>query len=184
MRIISGEFKGRIIKTPSTDKTRPMADKTRESLFNVVSNFFDFYGSAILDLYAGSGSIGFECLSRGASYVCFVENGFTALKTLRANAEALDVFSRVKIIKMEAGSFVKMKTDEQYDIIFADPPFFKKDIFLTVKRIFENNILKNEGSVIIQRSIQTAEEDEKCFQTKAFKRIGDSLIYKITEPPI
>jgi 16S rRNA (guanine(966)-N(2))-methyltransferase RsmD len=179
MRIISGKFKGRIITSPNSKYIRPMTDRVRVTLFDILTNKFDYNGVKVLDIYSGSGSIGLECLSRGADEVHFVEKNFTIYKNLVKNIESLDVEAHCKIYKMEALKFSRMEEHKKYDLIFADPPFFKDDIYEVADNIFNNNFLLEDGSIIIQRSVQTKEKDKLHFEVEPFKIIGDSCLYSI-----
>lgn len=179
LRIVAGKYKGRFISAPQLKTTRPTTEKVKESLFNMLTNEYDFDGFRVLDLYAGSGSLGFEALSRGASSVCFVENNFIAVKNLKENIDSLKCSDSVEVVKANAASFVKNYSGEPFDLILADPPFFKYDIYDTVKTIIEKKILADEGIFIIERSIQTETEDKTEFGIEPFKRIGDTLLYRI-----
>ncbi len=177
MRITSGTLKGRTLKIPKSDLIRPTTDRVRESLFGFLTNIIDFDGVKVCDIYAGSGSLGFEALSRGANFVHFVEKNPLILKNLFKNINSLDLKEKCKVFKMEAVRFSRRKLHEQYDLIFADPPFFKFDVHIVVKNLLLGNFLPEGGMLIVERSIQTAEKDEKAFGQKAAKKIGDSLIY-------
>ena len=179
MRIISGKFKGRIITSPNSKYIRPMTDRVRVTLFDILTNKIDFNGLKVLDIYSGSGSIGLECLSRGADEVHFVEKNFTIYKNLAKNIESLGVEAQCKIYKMEALKFSRMEEHKKYDLIFADPPFFKDDIYEVADNILNKNFLLENGSIIIQRSIQTKEKDKLHFEVEPFKIIGDSCLYSI-----
>jgi 16S rRNA (guanine966-N2)-methyltransferase len=129
MRIIAGEFRGRRIEAPDTDGTRPMLDRVRESVFATLGNVVD--GAHVLDLYAGSGSLGLEALSRGAEHVRFVEQARVALDALKANVEELGVDDRVRIVRGNAlarGSWRDEEAEDgaissRYDLIVFDPPY-------------------------------------------------------------
>jgi 16S rRNA (guanine966-N2)-methyltransferase len=177
MRIISGKFGGRTITTPNSKYTRPMTDRVRVTLFNILSNKITFEGIQVLDLYAGSGSIGLECLSRGTAMVHFVEKNFAIYKNLLRNIETLSVTTQCKTFKMEASKFSRLDKHESYDLIFADPPFFRDDIYEVAENLKHNNFLTKNGQIIIQRSIQTKEKDRLHFEVNPFKIIGDSCLY-------
>ncbi len=178
MRIISGEFRGRSIKTPSPKFTRPTTDRVKESLFNYLTNFLDFENIKVCDIYAGSGSLGLESLSRGAGKAHFVEKNFQVLNVLKQNISLCKAEERTRIFKMSAVKFSALSEHFTYDLIFADPPFFKDDIHIVVNQLLENNFLSSEGLLIIERSIQTKNNDIKNFGIEPFKQIGDSLIYQ------
>lgn len=177
MRIVAGKFKGRVIKFPNSKLVRPTTDKTKESIFNYLIHSIDFDGIKVCDIYAGSGSLGLEALSRGAAEVHFVEKDFHVSKMLQENISSLHVDDECKIFRMDAVRFSKITDHDNYNLILADPPFFKDDIHLVVKNILENNFLTEEGILLVERSIQTKKEDEAAFAKEAFKRLGDSLIY-------
>lgn len=178
MRIIAGKFKGRTVKFPKSKLVRPTTDKTKESLFNYLVHSIDFEGIKVCDIYAGSGSLGLEALSRGAGEVHFVENDFHVSKMLAENIASLNAKDECKIFRMEAVKFSKLSEHSAYDLILADPPFFKYDIHNVVKNLLERKYLSEDGLIIIERSIQTKKEDEEAFGKESFKKIGDSLIYK------
>ena len=181
MRIISGKFKGRIITSPNSKYIRPMTDRVRVTLFDILSNKIDFKSSKVLDIYSGSGSIGLECLSRGADEIHFVERNFAIYKNLVKNIESLGVEIQCKIYKMEVLKFSRMEEHKKYDLIFADPPFFKDDIYDVSDNLQTNNFLVEGGLIIIQRSIQTKEKDKLHFEAEPFKIIGDSCLYSIAK---
>ena len=124
MRIIAGEFKGHTIKVPKSKLVRPTTEKTKESIFNYLTNQIDFDNLKVLDLYAGSGSLGLEALSRGASEVHFVEKNYPIYKNLIGNIEFLKVTDRIKIFKISCVKFSSMKENAGYDLILADPAIF------------------------------------------------------------
>lgn len=179
LRIISGLFKGRQINVPVSDLIRPTTDRVRETLFNLLNNKIDFEGIKVLDLYSGSGSLGLECISRGAESVTFVEKNFKIYKNLLQNISLLNVEKQSLVIKADARDFTKKKSDVKYDLIIADPPFFKYDIYEVVDNIRKNLYLKENAFMIIERSIQTKEKDSLNFGLEPFKVIGDACIYKI-----
>lgn len=178
MRIIAGKFKGRTIKFPNSKLVRPTTDKTKESIFNYLVHSIDFDGIKVCDIYAGSGSLGLEALSRGAEVIHFVENDFHVSKMLNDNISSLKAEDSCKIYKMDAVRFTKITEHEKYNLILADPPFFKDDIHQVVKNILEKNFLCEDGLLLVERSIQTKKEDQEAFSAEPFKRLGDSLIYQ------
>ncbi len=121
LRIISGEFKGRRLKTPSGRTVRPTSDRVREAWFSILQQFIP--DARVLDLFAGSGALGFEALSRGARVVDFVEKHSASLAAIRANAETLNVTDRVTIHRSDAMRFAERLQPGAYDVAFADPPY-------------------------------------------------------------
>src|SRR2546425_5454387 len=121
VRIIAGEFKGRRLKTPAGDRTRPTADRVREAWLSILQH--PVRGARALDLYAGSGALGLEALSRGAVTADFVEVNRHALAALKANITALAVEDRTVIHRVDALQFAGRLLPGQYDVAFADPPY-------------------------------------------------------------
>ncbi len=179
MRIISGEHRGRTINAPSSKFTRPMTDRVRETLFNILTNHIDFEGISVLDIYSGSGALGLESLSRGAAFVHFVEKNFQVQKVLEQNIASLKEEAKTRIFKMEALRFSELKHETGYDLILADPPFFHDDIYKVVGNLLKNGVINENNFMIIERSIQTKEKDEQNLGIESFKQIGDALLYKI-----
>jgi 16S rRNA (guanine966-N2)-methyltransferase len=180
MRIIGGKFKGRVVKFPKSNLVRPTTDKVKESLFNYLIHSIDFEDILVLDLYAGSGSLGLEALSRGAKEVHFVEKDYNVYRVLKENILSLHAEDNCKTFRMDAVRFSKTASNYKYRLILADPPFFKYDVHKVVENVLSSRILDELGLMLVERSIQTKDEDEKNFGCEAFKRIGDSLIYQFS----
>ena len=125
LRIIAGTYGGRLIKTPSSSSTHPMGDRERGAIMNALQH--DLKNATILDAFAGSGAIGLEALSRGASSVTFLENHKKALQTITANIQKLGVTHQTKVIKIPAN------INDQFDIIIADPPYDTPQYTLIIK---------------------------------------------------
>ncbi len=120
-RIIAGELGGRRLVLPADVRVRPTADRIREAWMSIVAPSLP--GSRVLDLFAGSGALGFEALSRGAAHVTMVELSPPALAAIRANAEALGVPDRVTVRRGDALRFVRRLAPDAFDVAFADPPY-------------------------------------------------------------
>ncbi|MFL6739274.1 MAG: 16S rRNA (guanine(966)-N(2))-methyltransferase RsmD [Sphingomicrobium sp.] len=121
MRIIAGEWRGRKLVAPAGQSTRPTADRTRETLFSMLaSRLGSFHGLRVADLYAGSGALGLEALSRGASHATFVEHDRMALNAIKANLAALKAVDRTAIRAMSAAVLPAV---DPFDLVFADPPY-------------------------------------------------------------
>lgn len=177
MRIISGKFKGRTIKFPKSKLVRPTTDKNKEAIFNILNNQIDFNEIRACDIYAGSGSLGLEILSRGADEVHFVEKDFRVQKMLRENIASLNSEKNCKVLNMTALKFSSLSEHEKYDLIILDPPFFQDDVHQVVKNLLLNKFLNENGIILVERSIQTKENDSKNFECEPLRKLGDSLIY-------
>ncbi len=122
MRVIGGSFRSRALKAPAGPATRPTSDRLRETLFNVLAPRIE--GARFLDLYAGSGAVGIEGLSRGAAEVVFVERAAAALKVLRGNLAGLGLAGRFRIVAGSVGGFVRApEQGGRFDVVFLDPPY-------------------------------------------------------------
>ena len=182
MRIISGRLKGSSLYI-SKDKTiRPLKDLARESIFNVLNHsnkiLFQLEKSNILDLYAGTGSFGLECLSRKAKHVCFVENEKSAIKVLEKNIEKLDIRKKTKVFFKDAMNLIEKKNiiNLKFDLIFCDPPFKFSDISKLIQLIFNNNLLNENGIIILHRNKTTKEKLPDYFKVIEERLYGISKI--------
>jgi len=137
IRIIAGDFKGRRLKTPATNKVRPTADRVREAWFSILQR--SVRGARVLDLYAGSGALGLEALSRGAVTVDFVEVNRFALAALKANIKTLHVDDRAGVHRLDALRFAERLHPGQYDVAFADPPYASEQAAARLVAMFRLN---------------------------------------------
>ncbi len=144
MRVIAGEFRSRKLKTPEGMETRPTPDRLRESLFSILQE--EIEGSIFLDAYAGSGAVGIEALSRGASRVIFVENSRNAVNVLRENLAALKVGRRAEIV---TGKVQKALSTHAADLVFLDPPYDKQSEY----GIAMQALGQQEGNVTLPRMV-------------------------------
>ena len=156
MRIISGSFKGKKILDPKDIITRPLKDLTKESIFNIIkhSNKFsiNFENSEVLDLFAGTGSFGIECISRGVKHVTFVENYKSILSILKKNLNNLKLAKNYMIIEKDIiHNFNSNELNKKFDIIFLDPPYKESNLKEIISPIINQKILKKNGIIIIHR---------------------------------
>ena len=157
MRIISGNFKGKKLFLPSDKLTRPLKDVVKESIFNLILHSKKFNlvveNSLILDLFAGTGSFGIECISRKAKKVIFFENYPEAIKILEKNLNLLKNIDGFEIYKQDFFNFFlsNRELNAKFDIIFIDPPYKEKKINEIIEIILEKKILSQNGILIIHR---------------------------------
>ena len=133
VRIISGEFGGRKIEAPDGRRTHPMGDRPRSALFNIIQG--DIEGADVLDVFAGTGALGLEALSRGARSATFVERDRIAQKVLAKNISSLNVEEKAKLIRTSVSNWLSTAEEQQFDIIFADPPYHDPQLS-TVSKLF------------------------------------------------
>ncbi|MCX8010473.1 MAG: 16S rRNA (guanine(966)-N(2))-methyltransferase RsmD [Ignavibacteria bacterium] len=176
MRIISGELKNRRLKTIKVEGLRPATDRYRQTLFNILNNRIDFDDISVCDLYAGTGAIGFECLSRGAKHCTFVESNKTLANLLEENGKLLGITEKLRIVNTSVQNFL-LNTRKKFNLVFSDPPYNDFKVYDDLKLIISNQLVEKGGIFIIQRSKHTLPEDEKNFSRKAFKIIGDDVIF-------
>lgn len=156
LRIIAGEFKRRIIKSPGSRQTHPMGDRIRSAIFNKLVHYLP--NANVLDVFAGTGALGLEALSRGAKTVTLIEKDRKAQKIITNNIEALNVEQRTKLIRANVNSWINttlatIKPEElpRYDIIFADPPYWNPQ-FDIVERLIE--FLDEKGVLVLSHTRQ------------------------------
>ena len=153
MRIIAGEWRGRRLRTPPGLETRPTADRVRETVFSMLaSRLGSFEGLRVADLFAGSGALGFEALSRGAAFACFVENDTKAAAAIRANASDLRALDRMQIL---GGSALALPRSEPFDLLFADPPYAPGSGTAVVRAVADAKWLAPDGWM----AVETARND-------------------------
>ncbi|MFL6829565.1 MAG: 16S rRNA (guanine(966)-N(2))-methyltransferase RsmD [Sphingomicrobium sp.] len=154
MRIIAGEWRGRTIEAPPGRSTRPTADRVRETLFSMLaSRLGTFDELRVADLFAGSGALGLEALSRGAAAATFVESNPAAAAAIRRNAESLGVMERVRIL---GGSALALPHSESFDLVFADPPYAPGSGTAAIKAVVEASWLAPAGWI----SVETSRDDD------------------------
>jgi len=148
MRIIAGAYKGRTLKSPPSMNVRPTSDRLRETLFNVISPRIE--DARFLDLCAGSGAVGIEALSRGASYATFVDRSRRSCTLIESNLALCRVpDDQQEIYCSEASEFLRQTTSPPWDIIYFDPPY-KDDYMKTLDRIGSSKLLADDGVLIVE----------------------------------
>ncbi|WP_418262960.1 RsmD family RNA methyltransferase [Flavobacterium faecale] len=172
MRIISGKYKGRRISPPKGLPVRPTTDMSKEALFNVLNNHFNFDGLKVLDLFSGTGNISYEFASRGCTPITAVDGDFGCVKFIKKTTAEFDF--NIAAIKSDIFKFLE-KNNATYDIIFADPPYdFDQATFeKIVLMILEKNSLNDDGMMIIEHSKYTKLDHMMHFSFK--KSYGGSI---------
>lgn len=161
MRIISGKYKGRVINPPHNLRARPTTDFAKENLFNVLNNLVDFEECDVLDLFAGTGSIGYEFASRGARSVTSVELNPVHHNFIRQTASQLGL---ERFYPVKANVFRYLITcPKQFDLIFSDAPYDLPNSETVVSEVFAHNLLRPEGLFIFEHSKQTDFSDRPQF---------------------
>lgn len=167
MQVISGTYKGKKIKGYDIKTTRPTMQRVKESLFGIIQNYIK--DSNCLDLFAGSGNLGLEAISNGANSCTFVDNNKNAIKVLEENLREIE---NIKIVKSDFKDYLN-KTNENYDIIFLDPPYQEHLINESINLILKNNLLKENGIIICEYESEDIIDKLKLLKEKKY---GDKKI--------
>ena len=159
MRIVGGKFRGRSISSPDGRDTRPTTDRVREAIFNRLEHGvadFDIEGSRVLDLFAGTGAMGLEALSRGSRHVLFIDNNDTARGIIRRNADALGVIGQCKMWRRDASSLGSCTPMSPYLLVFLDPPYGKGLAERALKSLIAGNWLAENAVVVVEEAARVA----------------------------
>jgi 16S rRNA (guanine966-N2)-methyltransferase len=184
VRISSGKLKGRKVVTSKKifssnegDELRPTSSKVREAIFNILQSEID--QAMFLDLYAGTGAVGLEALSRGAEKVSFVESNPVRSKALMGYISKLGLEARAAVYQEKAEAFLQraMRTGMKFDIIFADPPYISDEFEQALPYVAEHNILKDDGCMLVEHSSKKV-LPEQIHDIKRIKnyKYGDTMI--------
>ena len=182
MRIIAGKLKGATLHMLKDKDTRPLKDLARESIFNLLTHSnkisLQLEQSNILDLYAGTGSFGLECLSRQAKCVYFIENEKSTFQILEKNIEKLKVKNKIKIFFNDIFELIEKQNifKSKFDLIFCDPPFKDANIEKLIELIFNKNLLNENGIIILHRSKTIKEKLPNYFEIVDERTYGMSKI--------
>ena len=180
LRITSGIFRGRLIQTPSGTRTRPTQARLRQALFNSLQ--FSIPEARVLDLFAGSGALGYEALSRGASQVVFVESAKQAIHCIENNASELKVESSIRILPMSVETaFQCLQREQSFDLVLADPPYAEGWEIKLLEKCPWDQILSPEGYFCLEWGKQKSQVDDlpdqvSCLEKVREKNYGDSLL--------
>ncbi|MBX5484049.1 MAG: 16S rRNA (guanine(966)-N(2))-methyltransferase RsmD [Myxococcaceae bacterium] len=178
MRIVAGSAKGRPLKGPRGKGIRPTADRVRETIFNVLGQWTD--GLSVLDLYAGTGALALEALSRGAERAVLVDQDREAVALCRANAAATGFEGRVRLLSMPVARAVEVlgRSGESFDLIFADPPYAARVVEDLLEQIHAHRLLTPDGTLVIEHDKrEEAPASHPSGLTRVDqRRFGDTLV--------
>ena len=166
MRVITGKARGVQLKTPDGQLTRPTADRVKEALFSIIN--FDIPGASVLDLFAGTGQLGIEALSRGARSAVFVDMREDSCKIIRENLRRTKLESEGKVIRSDYLDYLR-RCKEKYDIILLDPPYAEVFLENSLKLIAEIDILQSGGIIVTERPLGK----ELPFEYEGYSRSRD-----------
>ena len=174
MRVIAGSLRGRRLTTVKGLAVRPTTDRAKQVIFDVLSTRFDFDGADVLDVFAGSGSLGIEAISRGAASVQFVERSADALQALEVNTRTLGIGKLCTLTREDVSRFIA-GSRRAYDLVFADPPYDLVGIETLADVIGRSGVVKTGGWVVMEhRSSSRVEPDPGLFRTIR-KELGQTI---------
>jgi 16S rRNA (guanine966-N2)-methyltransferase len=158
MRIVAGKFRGKALTSPEDDSIRPTADRVREALFNILASRLgpSFDGLRVLDLFAGTGALGLEALSRGAASVVFVDTGVEARGLIRDHIEAFGAGGVTKLLRRDATALGPAGTMGPVDLVFLDPPYGKGLGELALASLRDGGWLKPETLLVLEEASEAA----------------------------
>ena len=176
MRIITGKLKGRPIPVPKSGLLRPTSDRAKEGIFSVISARTYFDNTRVLDLFAGSGNLGFEAISRGAESCLFVDREHQHTRHIEKLAKQFQVESQVQTITMDVETFLERSSHNSYDFIFADPPYDYHQMKEMAEIILTRKWLSDEGWFILEHDKHHDFSDHPaCFSCKSYGRTTASI---------
>lgn len=184
MRVISGKARGLKLNAPKNDDVRPTTDRVKESLFNMINSYM--MESEILDLFAGTGSLGIECLSRGADRCVFVDSSKESIGIIKANIKKARVEAESTVLNSDFKSAIKSLSlkNQSFDVIFMDPPYYKNMFSEALSGVDQYNLLKEEGIIIVEHDTKDEFPDSigRLYKSKD-KKYGNTTItfYKMEE---
>ncbi|MEZ5871788.1 MAG: 16S rRNA (guanine(966)-N(2))-methyltransferase RsmD [Nitratireductor sp.] len=176
MRIVGGRLRGRSLASPRTDAIRPTTDRTRESLFNILANRFDFNGLRVIDLFAGTGALGIEALSRGAGFALFVETSTEGRGLLRTNMGMLGLTGISRIFRRDATSIGEPGTMEPFDLAFADPPYGKGLGEQAATALITGGWLNSGAFLVLEESRKAAPQALAGYEPVDQREFGETAI--------
>ncbi len=177
LRVIAGNLKGKKLKTVSGQHTRPTSDRLRESLFNIISD--DIQGAFVLDLFAGTGALGIEALSRGAQTAVFVDNYKPSLSIIEANIKSCRMTAAARIINWNIINNLNCLRSKKplFNIVFMDPPYDEDAIEKSLSNLHESGSLFKEAKIIVEHSIkEMIPENEVFFKTIDNRKYGKTIV--------
>ena len=164
MKIISGKYKGRVLKGFDITGTRPTMDRVKESLFGAIQSYVT--GSVVLDLFAGSGNLGIEALSEGASFAYLVDSNSKAIKVIKENINNIGI-TDIEVIHSDYKEALK-SFNNKFDLIFLDPPYNTDYIEKSIKLIEDNNLLNDDGIIVCE-----SDAIDKIIYSDVFKKVKE-----------
>lgn len=178
MRVVGGRLKGRTLKGPASTSIRPTSDRLRESLFNILEHAYDapVEGARVIDVFAGTGALAIEALSRGAAFALFVDQGAEAAAIIRANVEALGLAGTTRLLRRDARKLGAAPKGERYDLAFLDPPYGKGLAAPALTALRDGGWLEKGALIIIEEAVQSELALPQGFAVLESRHFGDTQV--------
>jgi 16S rRNA (guanine966-N2)-methyltransferase len=178
MRIVAGRFGGRSLKGPSSQAIRPTSDRLRESIFNILAHGYRdvVEGARVIDLFAGTGALGLESISRGARFALFVDDGAQARALLRENVEALGLGGQTRIFRRDATKLGDAPAGEKFTLAFLDPPYGKGLASRALTSLVEGGWLAPGAICVVEEEASEKIEPPAVFEPLDSRTYGDTQI--------
>ncbi len=178
MRVVGGELKGRALKGPVGREIRPTSDRLRESQFNVLAHAYGdrISGARVVDLFAGTGALGLEALSRGAAFALFVDDGAQARALIRANVEALGLGGRSRIFRRDARKLGQAPAGPRFDLAFLDPPYGKGLAEPALIALRDGGWLNEDAMILVEEAVESGFTPPPGFTTLETRAYGDTRV--------
>ncbi len=171
MRIIAGTLRGRRLNPPANLPVRPTTDMARESLFNILNNYVDYEESAVMDLFAGTGAVSFEFVSRGAKEVTSIDINNACTEYIKSAAQQMNV-KNIHVVRADVFDLLK-RAYKKFDIVFADPPYALQDLPKLPDIVFQSNVLTDDGVFILEHPKEFEFENHPHFwQHRAYGKVN------------
>jgi len=178
VRIVGGEFRGRGLAGPGSLEIRPTSDRLRQTLFDILTHSYGdrLDGTRDLDLFAGTGALGLEALSRGAKYALFIEEGVEARGLIRRNVDTLGLFGRARVFRRDATHLGFAGTIAPFDLVFADPPYGKGLGQSAFAAALAGSWLKSDAIAVLEESAKVSPNAIDGFEELERRLVGDSQL--------
>jgi 16S rRNA (guanine966-N2)-methyltransferase len=189
VRIVGGSHRGRVLKAPPGDATRPTGDRTREALFNILehgrfaADGSPLAGGTVLDVFAGTGALGLEALSRGASNVVFVDNGAEARGLIRDHIEGFGLGGVTKLLRRDATDLGPAGTMRAFDLIFLDPPYGQGLSERALVSCLDGNWIASDATIVLEEGRDVVLDLPPGFIVEDRRDYGAAAVYFITVQP-
>jgi 16S rRNA (guanine966-N2)-methyltransferase len=182
MRIVAGKFRGKTLTSPADDSIRPTGDRVRESMFNILASRLGpvFTSVRVLDLFAGTGALGLEAFSRGASHVTFVDIGAEARGLIRDHIEAFGAGGIAKLLRRDATNLGTPGTFGQFDLVFLDPPYGQGLGERALSGIAQGGWLKPGATIVLEESVDAVVEIPPGFTLDDRREYGAAAVHFLT----